>query len=76
MLLTDIIMPEGITGRDLSEQLLAQRPTLKVVLMSGYSAEVISQDPDFLRRTKSSFLQKPFSTHALLQIVRRHLDEK
>ena len=76
LLLTDIVMPEGITGCDLTEQLRAQRPALKVVLMSGYSADVISQNSDFLQCTKSGFLQKPFSTQALLQIVRRHLDEK
>ena len=76
MLLTDIVMPGGITGRDLTEQLRAQRPALKVIFMSGYRANAISQNTDFFRRTKSSFLQKPFSTQALLQIVRRHLDEK
>ncbi|MCX6914435.1 MAG: PAS domain S-box protein, partial [Verrucomicrobia bacterium] len=60
LLLTDIVMPEGITGCDLTEQLRAQRPALKVVLMSGYSADVISQNSDFLQCTKSGFLQKPF----------------
>jgi FixJ family two-component response regulator len=44
--------------------------------MSGYSADVVGKDTGFFRRTKSSFLQKPFSAQALLQTVRRCLDDK
>ena len=76
MLLTDIVMPQGVTGRDLAEQLRAQRPALKVVFMSGYSADVIGKDTAFFRRTQSSFLQKPCSARALLEAVRRCLDGK
>ena len=76
LLLSDIIMPEGVTGRDLAEQLRAQRPALKVIFMSGYSADVIGKDTDFFRRTNSSFLQKPVSSRALLETVRRCLDGK
>jgi CheY-like chemotaxis protein len=76
LLLTDIVMPQGVTGRDLAEQLRASKPTLKVILMSGYSADVIGKDTDFFRRTHSSFLQKPCSSHALLKTVRHCLDAK
>jgi CheY-like chemotaxis protein len=76
LLLTDIVMPQGVTGRDLAEQLRAQRPALKVIFMSGYSADVIGKDTDFFRRTQSSFLQKPCSARALLEAVRRSLDGK
>jgi CheY-like chemotaxis protein len=76
LLLSDIVMPEGVTGRDLAEQLRASRPTLKVIFMSGYSADVIGKDTDFFRRTKSYFLQKPVSSRALLETVRRCLDGK
>jgi PAS domain S-box-containing protein len=75
LLLTDIVMPQGLTGRDLTDELRAQRPALKVVFMSGYSADVIGQDTEFFRRIKSYFLQKPFPAQALLQTVRRCLDE-
>ena len=74
LLLTDIIMPLGVTGRDLADQLRAQEPALKVVLMSGYSADVIGKDTNFFQRTQTSFLQKPCSARALLETVRRCLD--
>ena len=69
-------MPQGVTGRDLAEQLRAQRPALKVIFISGYSADVIGKDTEFFRRTKSSFLQKPCSAPTILKTVRRCLDEK
>jgi len=76
LLLTDIVMPQGVTGRDLVKQLRALRPSLKVIFMSGYSADVIGKDTHFFRRTNSSFLQKPCSARTLLETVRRCLDEK
>jgi FixJ family two-component response regulator len=68
-------MPAGGTGRDLAEQLRAQRPKLKVIFMSGYSADAIGKDADFFQRTNSRFLQKPVSSRALLETVRCCLDE-
>jgi two-component system, cell cycle sensor histidine kinase and response regulator CckA len=76
LLLTDIIMPEGITGQDLAEELRKDRPGLKVVFMSGYSAEVVGKDTTFFHRTRSHFLPKPCSPAKLLQTVRQCLDEK
>jgi two-component system cell cycle sensor histidine kinase/response regulator CckA len=76
LVLTDIIMPESITGRDLIERLRAKRPELKVIFMSGYSGEVVGKNTGFFRRTKSLFLQKPFSSSALIQTVRKCLDQE
>jgi two-component system, cell cycle sensor histidine kinase and response regulator CckA len=76
LLLSDIVMPEGVTGRDLAEELRKNRPGLKVVFLSGYSAEVVGRETGFSRRTKSHFLQKPCSPVTLLQTVRQCLDEK
>jgi CheY-like chemotaxis protein len=75
LLLTDIVLPEGLSGRDLAEQLRAQRPGLKVIFMSGYSGEVVGKDTAFFHRLKSRFLHKPFSTSVLVQTVRQCLDE-
>ena len=73
LLLSDIVMPEGVTGRELAEQLRAEQPALKVAFMSGYSADVIGKDTDFFRRTRSAFLQKPCSSRVLLETIRGSL---
>jgi PAS domain S-box-containing protein len=75
LLLTDIIIPGEMTGRDLAERLWGQRPGLKVIFTSGYSAEVLGANTDFIQRTRSHFLQKPCPSRALLETVRRCLDE-
>ena len=76
MVLTDIIMPDGISGRDLATQLLARRPELKIIFMSGYSGDALGKDADFIRETQGRFLEKPCSASSLLETVRRCLDEK
>lgn len=76
LLLSDIVLPGGITGRELAEQLLAQRPALKVIFVSGYTADVIGKDTDFFRRSGSQLLHKPCSSRALVEAVRRCLDGK
>jgi PAS domain S-box-containing protein len=76
LLLTDIIMPQGVTGRELAEQLRAEKQGLKVIFLSGYGEDVSGGDTDFVRRTKSRFVQKPCSSHTLLETVRECLDEE
>jgi PAS domain S-box-containing protein len=76
LLLTDILMPEEMTGRDLAQRLLEQMPGLKVIFMSGYSADLMGKNTDFIRKSRSRFLQKPCSSRTLLETVRRCLDEK
>jgi PAS domain S-box-containing protein len=76
LVLTDMIMPQRMSGRELVEQLLAERPALKVIFMSGYSGESVGEDTAFLRRTRTRFLQKPCDSHTLLRTVRESLDEK
>jgi PAS domain S-box-containing protein len=76
LLLTDIIMPGGMSGHDLAGRLWGQRPGLRVIFMSGYSANVAGNNPEFARRTRNHYLQKPFSSRTLLEAVRRCLDEK
>jgi FixJ family two-component response regulator len=69
-------MPGGLTGRELAEQLRAQKPGLKVIFMSGYNPEVVGKDTEFIRRNKRYFLQKPFSSNLLLRTIRQCLDEQ
>ncbi len=76
LLLTDMVMPEGMNGRELAEQLLAKRSTLKVIFMTGYSPNAAGKDTTFLRRTGSAFLQKPCHWRDLLQSIRLLLDTR
>ncbi len=72
LLLTDMIMPEGISGLALAEQLVRAKDTLKVVIASGYSADL--RQPVLPAGKKFVFLSKPFGVPALLQVVRQCLD--
>ena len=71
LLLTDVVMP-GMDGRKLARQCQAQRPDLKVLFMSGYTADAAALkgvlDPDL------SFLPKPFTPSSLARKVREVLD--
>jgi CheY-like chemotaxis protein len=73
LLLTDLIMPGGITGKDLGEQFLKENPNLKVIYASGYSAEIAGKD--FPLKEGVNFLTKPFQAEKLAQIVRKNLDD-
>jgi len=72
LLLTDMVMPEGVSGVDLAEQLLASQPRLKVVFTSGYTANEVNQE--MLARTRASFLSKPYTHTELAKAVRYCLD--
>jgi DNA-binding NtrC family response regulator len=74
LLLTDLVMPEGVTGRDLAEQLRARRPGLRVIFMSGYSAEALGKNTEFFRGTGNHFLHKPCAAATLIRTVRNCLD--
>ena len=71
LLLTDIVMPE-MDGQTLARKLLAAYPQLKVMFMSGYTADVISFTG--VEERSFHFLQKPFSRHDLTAMVREILD--
>ncbi len=71
LLLTDVVMP-GMSGRELAEELTRLRPELKVLYMSGYTAEAPSDRG--LSNQGTPFLQKPFTPPALMQRVRDLLD--
>jgi PAS domain S-box-containing protein len=73
LLLTDLVMPGGMTGKELADQLLQSDSKLKVVYVSGYSAEIASKD--FLLEEGVNFLAKPFAAHQLAQTIRNCLDK-
>jgi two-component system sensor histidine kinase EvgS len=71
LLLTDVIMP-GMNGRDLAERLRADYPMLKVLFMSGYTANVIEHRGALDKGV--NFIQKPFSKKALALKVEKALE--
>jgi len=72
LLLTDMVMPEGLSGVDLARQLLATQPRLKVVFTSGYTTNDVSQE--MLIQTHASFLSKPYTHIELAKTIRDCLD--
>ena len=72
LLLTDLVMPDGMTGQALAARLTAQDPELKVIYTSGYSREVAGLDIPL--QDGVNFLSKPFQAAKLAQTVRNILD--
>jgi two-component system, cell cycle sensor histidine kinase and response regulator CckA len=71
LLLTDMVMPDGISGLQLAERLKTENPALKVVFTTGYSAELLGKD--FVLKEGVNFLQKPYPPQKLVQTVRNGL---
>ena len=71
VLLTDVIMPE-MNGRELAEQLVIDRPELKVIYTSGYPSNVL-HDRDLLD-DNTIFIEKPYSSRVIARSIRALLD--
>ncbi len=71
LLMTDVVMPD-MNGRELAETLLARHPKLKVLFMSGYTADVIAHHG--ILDEGVHYIQKPFSTRQVAEKVREVLD--
>jgi CheY-like chemotaxis protein len=72
LLLTDMVMPEGMTGLELAERVRLENPGLRVILSSGYSAEITQADQ--LATRGILYLPKPYEVAQLAADVRRCLD--
>jgi PAS domain S-box-containing protein len=72
LVLTDLMMPGGMTGIELAKKLLQLDPKLKVIYASGYSAEIAGSDSSLNEGV--NFLAKPFQAHKLAQTIRSCLD--
>ncbi len=71
LLLTDMVMPGGIGGAELAQQLRQRKPDLRVIYSSGYSTEIGGKS---LSETDPMFLAKPYRPPQLAQRVRKCLD--
>jgi signal transduction histidine kinase/CheY-like chemotaxis protein len=72
LVLTDMVMPEGLSGVDLAERLMSDRPDLKIIFTSGYSANELNAE--LLTRAQTRFLEKPYTQVTLTKTVRDCLD--
>lgn len=72
LLFTDIVMPGGINGLELANQLRASSPALKVIFTSGYSPDIAGRELAF--EEGQNFLQKPAPRDKVLSTVRQVLD--
>jgi FixJ family two-component response regulator len=61
-----------MNGRELADKLRAERPGLKVIFTSGYSADVVGKE--FVLQGELNYLQKPYHPHTLILAVRECLD--
>ncbi|MBP9900891.1 MAG: response regulator [Verrucomicrobia subdivision 3 bacterium] len=71
LLLTDMVMPGGITGAELAQQLRKRKSDLRVIYSSGYSTEIGGKS---LSENDPMFLAKPYRPPQLAQRVRKCLD--
>ncbi|MEO5954765.1 MAG: response regulator [Nitrospiraceae bacterium] len=73
MLITDVVMPR-MNGKEVAERLLSLYPEMRVLYMSGYTADAIDQHG--VLETGIQFLQKPFTPLVLANRVRELLDSR
>lgn len=71
VVVTDEVMPR-MSGKELIERLVARRPALKVIYLSGSADRSSPRENEDAR--SASLLQKPFSTRKLTELIREVLD--
>ena len=74
LLLTDIVMPEGISGRELADRIRAIDPRMRVVFTSGFSEEIAGREMRL--KAGQNFIPKPASAAQMLETVRNVLDSR
>jgi PAS domain S-box-containing protein len=74
LLLTDVILADGMSGPELAERVRALRPDAKVLFASGYTSDVTILHG--LLEEGVAFVQKPFTAESLTSKMRQVLDAK
>ena len=69
LVITDMVMPGGISGRVLGERLHAEAPQLPIIYTSGYSPDFAGAD--LVLTPGVNFLPKPYTSRAVLEIVQK-----
>jgi signal transduction histidine kinase/ActR/RegA family two-component response regulator len=71
LLLTDVVMPGGLSGAALAEVLRERKPALRTLLSSGYTADALG--PALMSGKSVNFVQKPFTAEEVLRQVQKAL---
>jgi signal transduction histidine kinase/CheY-like chemotaxis protein len=69
LLITDLVMPGGVSGADVAASLRAEHADLPALFVTGYGGDLLAQRGIELEDPTSSVLSKPFSEHELLSAV-------
>jgi CheY-like chemotaxis protein len=72
LLLTDMVMPGEMNGQELAERLRLDRPSLKCLLVSGYSRDLVDQNAPLQQGV--AFLAKPLDPVLVAERIRACLD--
>jgi CheY-like chemotaxis protein len=68
ILFSDMVMPKNMTGIELAKKLTESKPSLRVVITSGYNVDMIEDNDDWL--SQALFLPKPYSASDLVKIIK------
>ena len=73
LLLTDVMLPRGISGLELARRLYNRRPRLKIIFTTGHITR--ESDQEMMGRMRAHFLQKPYQHSDLVRLVHDVLEE-
>ena len=73
VLLTDMVMPGGMTGAELAHQVRTKYPNIRVAFASGYAEG--DTMPSDMPSDGTPWLRKPYTLHQLARTLRELLDE-
>jgi signal transduction histidine kinase/ActR/RegA family two-component response regulator len=73
LLLTDLLLSDGMSGYEFARRLQQEHSGLKVIYASGHGVDLASRNLQLQEGV--NFLRKPFATHKLAQTVRNRLDQ-
>ena len=74
MLMTDMILPEGPSGKDLGDRLMAEKPSLRVLYTSGYNMDEFRKQMPL--DEGDNFLPKPYHPQMLAQAIANRLQNQ
>jgi two-component system, cell cycle sensor histidine kinase and response regulator CckA len=71
LIFTDMVLPDGISGRALAEHAQSEKPAVKVVFTTGYSPDIAGRE--LTLHDGQNFLPKPYSAQGLFSVIRQSL---